>query len=46
VSLAATAVMAGFGTHGYQLALRHISHLLKDNAPRTRDRPKREDSHG
>jgi 3-dehydroquinate dehydratase-2 len=28
VSLAATAVMAGFGTHGYQLALRHAAHLL------------------
>jgi 3-dehydroquinate dehydratase II len=28
VSLAATAVMAGFGTHGYQLALRHAAQLL------------------
>jgi 3-dehydroquinate dehydratase-2 len=28
VSKAATAVMAGFGTHGYVLALRHIAHLL------------------
>ena len=28
VSLAATAVMAGFGTHGYQLALRYVAHLL------------------
>ena len=28
VSLAATAVMAGFGTHGYQLALRHAAHLV------------------
>jgi 3-dehydroquinate dehydratase-2 len=28
VSLAATAVIAGFGTHGYQLALRHAAHLL------------------
>lgn len=28
VSLAAPAVMAGFGTHGYQLALRHVGHLL------------------
>jgi len=28
VSLAATAVMAGFGTHGYQLAVRHVAHLL------------------
>lgn len=27
VSLAATAVMAGFGTHGYELAVRHIAHL-------------------
>jgi 3-dehydroquinate dehydratase II len=31
VSLAATGVMAGFGTHGYQLAVRHVAHLLKDN---------------
>jgi 3-dehydroquinate dehydratase-2 len=30
VSLAATAVMAGFGTHGYQLALRHAAHLLAE----------------
>ena len=28
VSQAATAVMAGFGTHGYVLALRHVAHLL------------------
>ena len=28
VSLTATAVMAGFGTHGYQLALRHVAHLV------------------
>lgn len=28
VSAAATAVMAGFGTHGYQLALRHVARLL------------------
>jgi len=28
VSLAATAVMAGFGAHGYWLALRHVAHLL------------------
>ena len=28
VSLAATAVMAGFGTHGYQLAVQHAAHLL------------------
>jgi 3-dehydroquinate dehydratase-2 len=27
VSLAATGVMAGFGTHGYQLAVRHVAHL-------------------
>jgi 3-dehydroquinate dehydratase-2 len=27
VSLAATAVMAGFGTHGYELAVRHIARL-------------------
>ncbi|GJE59579.1 type II 3-dehydroquinate dehydratase [Methylobacterium trifolii] len=27
VSLAATAVMAGFGTHGYVLALRHVAQL-------------------
>ncbi len=27
VSLAATAVMAGFGTHGYELALRHVAKL-------------------
>jgi 3-dehydroquinate dehydratase-2 len=35
VSLAATGVMAGFGTHGYQLALRHVAHLLQAKAPRT-----------
>lgn len=29
VSLAATAVMAGFGTHGYLLALHHMALLLK-----------------
>jgi 3-dehydroquinate dehydratase II len=28
VSLAATGVMAGFGTHGYSLALRHAARLL------------------
>jgi 3-dehydroquinate dehydratase II len=28
VSAAATAVMAGFGTYGYQLALRHIGRLI------------------
>jgi 3-dehydroquinate dehydratase-2 len=36
VSLAATAVMAGFGTHGYQLALRHVAHLLKSKAAKHR----------
>jgi 3-dehydroquinate dehydratase II len=29
VSLAATGVMAGFGTHGYQLAIRHVAHLIE-----------------
>jgi len=29
VSLAATGVLAGFGTHGYQLAVRHVAQLLK-----------------
>lgn len=29
VSLTATGVMAGFGMHGYQLALRHIAHLVQ-----------------
>lgn len=29
VSAVAKAVMAGFGTHGYQLALRHIARLLE-----------------
>jgi 3-dehydroquinate dehydratase-2 len=28
VSRAATGVMAGFGTHGYLLALRQVAHLL------------------
>jgi len=28
VSLTATGVMAGFGTHGYSLALRHVAQLL------------------
>jgi 3-dehydroquinate dehydratase-2 len=28
VSLVATGVLAGFGVHGYQLALRHMAHLL------------------
>jgi 3-dehydroquinate dehydratase-2 len=28
VSAAATGVMAGFGTHGYQLALRHVARLV------------------
>src|SRR4051812_6665940 len=30
VSLAATSVLAGFGTHGYQLAIRHIARLTKE----------------
>jgi 3-dehydroquinate dehydratase II len=30
VSLAATGVLAGFGTHGYQLAIRHVAHLAKE----------------
>ncbi|MCJ2137692.1 type II 3-dehydroquinate dehydratase [Methylobacterium sp. J-026] len=30
VSLAATAVLAGFGTHGYALAIRHLAHLRAD----------------
>jgi len=30
VSLAATGVVAGFGTHGYLLALRHMALLLAD----------------
>ena len=29
VSLRADGVLAGFGTHGYQLAIRHIAHLAK-----------------
>ncbi len=29
VSLSATGVMAGFGTHGYALALRHIARLIE-----------------
>lgn len=29
VSLTATGVLAGFGTHGYQLAVRHVAHLLQ-----------------
>ena len=28
VSLRADAVMAGFGVHGYVLAMRHMGHLL------------------
>jgi 3-dehydroquinate dehydratase-2 len=32
VSLAATGVMAGFGTHGYSLALRHVAQLLGKEA--------------
>ena len=30
VSLRADAVLAGFGTHGYQLAVRHVAHLAGD----------------
>ncbi|MDR3438157.1 type II 3-dehydroquinate dehydratase [Telmatospirillum sp.] len=30
VSKVATGVMAGFGTHGYSLAMRHMAFLLKD----------------
>jgi 3-dehydroquinate dehydratase-2 len=30
VSLTAAGVMAGFGTHGYQLAVRHVAHLVKN----------------
>ena len=33
VSLAATGVMAGFGTHGYLLALRHMAYLLDGATP-------------
>jgi 3-dehydroquinate dehydratase-2 len=29
VSLVATAVMAGFGVHGYELALRHLAKLIE-----------------
>ena len=32
VSLAATAVLAGFGTHGYALAIRHLAHLRAGRA--------------
>jgi 3-dehydroquinate dehydratase-2 len=32
VSLTATGVMAGFGTHGYSLALRHVGQLLAKEA--------------
>jgi 3-dehydroquinate dehydratase-2 len=28
VSLVATGVMAGFGVHGYELALRHLARLI------------------
>ncbi|MBP1182283.1 type II 3-dehydroquinate dehydratase [Methylobacterium sp. PvR107] len=31
ISLAATAVLAGFGTHGYALAIRHLAHLRAGN---------------
>jgi len=33
VSLTATGVLAGFGTHGYQLAVRHVAHLLQLGKP-------------
>jgi 3-dehydroquinate dehydratase-2 len=32
VSLRTDAVMAGFGTHGYQLALRHLARLIDQTA--------------
>ena len=32
VSLRADAVLAGFGTHGYRLAIRHIAHLAGNGA--------------
>ena len=32
VSLRADGVMAGFGTHGYQLALRHLARLIDQTA--------------
>ena len=32
VSMRADAVMAGFGTHGYQLALRHLARLIDQPA--------------
>ncbi|WCS24891.1 type II 3-dehydroquinate dehydratase [Methylobacterium sp. NMS14P] len=32
ISLAATAVLAGFGTHGYALAIRHLAHLRAGRA--------------
>ncbi|MCJ2052204.1 type II 3-dehydroquinate dehydratase [Methylobacterium sp. J-070] len=35
VSLAATAVLAGFGTGGYALAIRHLAHLRADKPLRT-----------
>jgi 3-dehydroquinate dehydratase II len=38
VSLAATAVMAGFGTHGYQLALRHMAQLVQARKRQPRSR--------
>jgi len=33
VSAVATGVMAGFGTHGYQLAIRHVAWLIGDPLP-------------
>lgn len=32
VSMRADAVMAGFGTHGYELAVRHLSHVIDTKA--------------
>ncbi|WP_457104731.1 type II 3-dehydroquinate dehydratase [Methylobacterium sp. P5_C11] len=34
ISLSATAVLAGFGIHGYALAIRHLAHLRADKPPR------------
>ncbi|MHB2210066.1 type II 3-dehydroquinate dehydratase [Methylobacterium sp. CM6257] len=34
ISLAATAVLAGFGTQGYALAIRHLAHLRAGKPPR------------
>ena len=32
VSRAATGVITGLGTHGYELAIRHVAHLLNETA--------------